>query len=74
MRDTANLIKTQKQYERLLTLCARELGKINKLISIGLIADIGDGKYKVKVMYRNYYLYAMIYDGNRITECARLLR
>ncbi len=74
MRDTAGLIKTEKQFERLLTLCARRLGTVNRFISIGLIADIGDGKYKVKVMYRNYYLYEMIYDGKRITEYARLLR
>lgn len=74
MQDTAGLIKTEKQFQRLLNLCARELGTINKFISIGLIADVGDGKYKIKVMYRNYYLYLMIYDGKRITECARLLR
>lgn len=73
MRDTANLIKTDKQYERLINLCARALGTIKKFIELGLITDIGDGKYKIKVMYRHYYLYEMIYDGKRITEYARLI-
>ena len=73
MRDMAGLIKTGKDYDRLLNLCARALGTINKFIELGLIADIGDGKYKIKVMYRYYYLSEMIYDGKRITEYARLI-
>lgn len=73
MTDTAGLIKTDKDYDRLLNLCARALGTINKFIELGLIADIGNGKYKIKVMYRHYYLYEMIYDGKRITEYARLI-
>lgn len=74
MRDKANLIKTQEQYEGLKTLCANELGTATDNVDIGLIADIGDGKYKVKVMYKHSYLYAMIYDGRRITEDVRLIR
>ncbi len=74
MRDLAGLIKSEVQYERLINLCARELGTIGKFIDLGLITDAGDGKYKVKVMYRKYYLYSMIYDGSRILECARLFR
>lgn len=73
MTDTAGIIKTDKQYERLLNLCARALGTVNKFIELGLITDIGDGKYKIKVMYRHVYLYQMIYDGKRITEYARLI-
>lgn len=73
MTDTAGIIKTEKQYERLLNLCARALGTVNKFIELGLISDMGDGKYKIKVMYRYYYLYEMIYDGKRITEYARLI-
>lgn len=73
MTDTAGLIKTDKDYDRLLNLCARALGTINKFIELGLIADIGNGKYKIKVMYRHYYLYEMIYDGKRITEYVRLI-
>ncbi|MDE7215823.1 MAG: hypothetical protein K2O08_03350 [Clostridia bacterium] len=74
MRDTVNLIKTQEQYESLKTLCANELGMNTDNVDIGLIADIGDGKYKVKVMCKHSHLYAMIYDGKRITEYARLIR
>lgn len=73
MRDTTNLIKTQKQYDKLKSLCARALGTVNKFVDLGLIAVISDGKYKIKVMYRHYYLYEMIYDGERIIQCARLL-
>ncbi len=73
MRDTANLIKTQEQYESLKTLCANELGTTTDNVDIGLIADIGDGKYKIKVVYKHSYLYAMIYDGKRITEYVRLI-
>ncbi len=73
MTDTAGIIKTEKQYERLLNLCARALGTVNKFIKIGLISNIGDGKYKIKVMYKHVYLYQMIYDGKRITEYARLI-
>ena len=74
MRDTAELIKTQRQYDRLKNLCARQIGTVSKFIDLGLIVDIGNGKFKVKVMYRKYYLYLMIYDGEKITECMRLLR
>ncbi len=74
MRDTANLIKTQQQYEELKTLCANELGTSSDNVDIGLIADIGNDKYKIKVMYKHSYLYAMIYDGKRITEYVRLIR
>ncbi len=74
MRDTANLIKTQEQYESLKSLCANELGTVTYNVDIGLIADIGGGKYKIKVMYKHSYLYAMIYDGKRITEYVRLIR
>lgn len=73
MTDTAEIIKTDKQYKRLLNLCARAFGTVNKFIELGLITDMGDGKYKVKVMYKHYYLYEMIYDGKRITEYARLI-
>lgn len=73
MRDTANLIKTQKQYDKLKNICAHAIGTVSKLIDLGLIADIGYGKYKVKVMYRHCYLYSMIFDGEKITECTRLL-
>ncbi len=73
MTDTAGIIKTEKQYERLLILCARALGAVNKFNELGLITDIGDGKYRIKVMYRHVYLYQMIYDGKRITEYARLI-
>lgn len=74
MRDTANLIKTQEQYESLKTLCASELGTTSELIDIGLITDIGGGKYKIKVMYKHCYFYAMTYDGKQITEYVRLIR
>ncbi len=74
MRDTANLIKTQEQYESLKVLCANELGTTTDNVDIGLIADIGSGKYKIKVMYKHCYFYAMTYDGKQITEYVRLIR
>ena len=73
MRDTANLIKTQEQYESLKALCANKLGTTSDDIDIGLIADIGNGKYKIKVTYK-HNLYAMVCVGKRIIEYVRLIR
>lgn len=64
---------TDEQYERLLYLCARAIGTINKFISLRQILDMGDGKYKINVAYKGYYPYQMVYDGKRIIECMRLL-
>ena len=73
MNDTANLIKTQEQHEQLKMLCAHELGVTPESIEIGLIADIGNGKYRIKIMHRHICLYAMIYDGKNIIEYNRLI-
>lgn len=73
MRDTANLIKTPAQYDCLKALCAQVLDVAAEGLEIGLIADIGNGNYKVKVMYKHMRLYSMIYDGEKITEYYRLI-
>lgn len=63
----------QVQYDRLKMLCARTLGTINKYVELKSIDDLGGGRLKVKALYRKSFPYQMIYDGERIIECARLI-
>ena len=64
---------TDEQYERLLYLCACNIGTIKRFVRIETISDLGNGKYELAVAYKGYYLYQMVYDGKRIIECVRLL-
>ena len=65
---------TDEQYERLLYLCARKIGTTKRFVRIKSIVGIGNGKYELDVLFRGYYLYHMVYDGNRITECSRVMQ
>ena len=73
MRDTANLIKTPEQHDNLKALCAKALGISPDFIELGLIADKGNGKYKVKLCYKHMRFYSLIYDGEKIVEWYRLI-